>query len=81
MGLHTTCWGGAVLELCFTMPWNPGEETVRRGTVKMAMIAHACFEVPGDAHMEIPRTQRVYMVRSMGKSHVGGCFPRGYCAV
>lgn len=31
MGLHTTSLGGTMLELCFTTPWNPGEETMRRG--------------------------------------------------
>ena len=31
MGPHTTCLGGTVLELCFTMPWNPGEEIMRQG--------------------------------------------------
>lgn len=43
-------FGGAVLELCFTMPWNPGEETMRQGysedSYDLHMLALRYLEMP-----------------------------------
>lgn len=58
------------------MPQKPGEENVRWGYGENGYNSHMLgWRYLKDAQTEMPRNQGVYVVRSMGKSQVGSCFP------